>query len=586
LKFLSRLAPGLVFLATLALYVATLAPGMLRGDSGEFQWAMVSLNVAHATGYPLFTLLGYAWQLLPFDANVAWQLNLLAAFFGALAVTTIFIFLRALVGRADAALVGALFFALTPVMWFNASILEVYPLHAFLLALLFYLLWRWSREPTQNSFLYLAFFVLGMALAHHRLTVLALPAIFYLLIATDRRFLLNLPRLLSCALLVIPGLVLYLYVPLRLLPEGYSLDYALNDIILGREYAGSLLRGFNPLPVLLEIPFRNFHVGLVLALIGAFALFRRAKHLNVALWLVYGADVTFALVYSVPDVEVFLTSSFVVSALWIGAGAAFVIEWVGQRVGGKYAPRFQVVYAALLFLFAMLGLTHFFEIQRAVAAEAGPEARARAIAASDLPQGALLELDWEAATALRFLQATEELRPDLETRLIQLDQRGEFWRALQNVDAGRGVFVERGVKWLRAPAGFAITPMANDLAQITRVPVEMTRLRANIGDRVDLQGYASTPDAFVVYWRVKKPLDRDLATYVHYLDAQGNKIAQDDRAACCEAVYGYRTREWEPGHTYADVFKPAPPNAASFLVGMYENVNGEIETYDEPVLVK
>lgn len=574
---------------------------MLRGDSGEFQWAMVSLNVAHATGYPLFTLLGYAWQLLPLDANVAWQLNLLAAFFGALAVTTVFVFLRALVGRTDAALVGALFLALTPVMWFNASVLEVYPLHAFLLALIFYLLWRWSRiqtsptSPTSpdpsfarrgDTYLYLAFFVLGMALAHHRLTVLALPAMLYLLVATDRRFFLNLPRVLICALLVLPGLLLYLYVPLRLLPEGYSLEYAFNDIILGREYAGSLLREFNPLPVLVEIPFRNFHVGLALALIGAIALFRRDKHLNVALWLVYVADVLFALVYSVPDIEVFLTSSFVVTALWIGAGAAFVIEWVGQRVGGKYAPRFQVVYAVLLFLFAVFGLTHLPEIQRAVAAEAAPEARARAIAASDLPQGAFLELDWETATALRFLQATEKLRPDLETRLIQMDQRAEFWRALQNVDAGRGVFVERGVKWLRAPAGYALTLEENDLAQITRVPVEMSRLRASIGDRVDLPGYASTPDAFVLYWRVKKPLDKDLATFVHYLDAQGNKLAQDDRAACCEAVYGYRTREWEPGHTYADVFKPAPPEAATFLVGMYENVNGDIEAYGEPVLIK
>lgn len=575
--------------------MTTLAPGMLRGDSGEFQWAMASLNVAHATGYPLFTLIGYAWHLLPLDVNAAWQLNLLTPFFGALAVTTVFIFIRAVTERAAAAWIGAMFFALTPVMWFNASILEVYPLHAFLLALLLYLLWRWTRAQTSpdpssrkrgDAFLYLAFFVLGLALAHHRLTVLALPAILYLLIATDHRFFLNLPRLLFCALLIVPGLLLYVYVPLRLLPEGYSLDYAFNDIILGREYAGSLLREINPRPVLLEFPFSNFHIGLALALIGALALFRRAKHLNIALWLVYVADVAFALVYSVPDVEVFLTSSFVVIALWIGAGAAFVIEWVGQRVGGKHAAWLQLVYAAILLLIAFFGLTQFMEIRTAVAAEAGPEARARAIAASDAPPGAFLELDWETATALRFLQATENLHPDLEARLIHLDQRAEFWLALQNVDAGRAVWIERGVKWTRAPAGYAVTVKQNDLAEITRVPAEMTRRRASVGDRVDLYGYQATPDAFVLYWRVKKQLAKDLATYVHYLDAQGNKIAQDDRAACCEAVYGYRTREWEPGHTYADVFKPAPPNTSSFLVGMYENLNGDVEAYGEPVTIK
>lgn len=559
---------------------------MLRGDSGEFQWAMASLHVAHATGYPLYTLIGYAWHLLPLDANVAWQLNLLTPFFGALAVTTVFIFIRSLTQQSIAALVGALFLALTPVLWFNASILEVYPLHAFLLALILYLLWLWSRNPKQNAALYLAFFVLGLSLAHHRMTILALPAILYFPVATERRFFFNLPRLFLCALLVVPGLLLYAYVPLRMLPEGFSFDYAFYDIILGREYAGSLLREINPLPVLIEIPFRNFHIGLVLAFAGAVTLFRRAKHLNVALWLVYVADVAFALVYSVPDVEVFLTSSFVVTAIWIGAGAAFLMEQIARRVGGRAAPRLQMIYAAILLGLALFGLTRYLEIQTAVTAEAGPEARARAIAAMNLPNAAFLELDWETATALRFIQATENLRPDLETRLTQMDRRDEYHRALENVDAGRAVFIERGVNWTRAPAGYVVTEQKNDLAQISRVNVDMTRLKSTIGDRVELVGYQSMPDAFVLYWRVKKGLDKDLATYVHYLDAQGNKIAQDDRAACCEAVYGYRTREWEPGRMYADVFKPAPPDTVGFRVGMYETINGDIEAYGEPLEIK
>jgi hypothetical protein len=53
----------LTFCAALALYLSTLASGMLGGDSGEFQGAMASLNVAHATGYPLFMLLGHLWQM-------------------------------------------------------------------------------------------------------------------------------------------------------------------------------------------------------------------------------------------------------------------------------------------------------------------------------------------------------------------------------------------------------------------------------------------------------------------------------------------------------------------------------------------
>lgn len=570
---------------------------MLRGDSGEFQWAMASLNVAHATGYPLFTLLGYVWQLVPLPVPIAWQLNLLAALFGALAIAAVFVLVRDVTRRTDTALVAALFLALAPTIWFNASILEVYPLHAFLLVLVIYLLWRWSAQtrgvsetpsvPSNDGALYLAFFVLGLAFAHHRLIVLALPSIIIFVFLTDRRFMFNVPRLLICVLLLLPGLLLYLYVPLRLLPEGYSINFAWNDIILGGEYQGSLLREFNPLPVLWDIPFQNFHAGLVLAFIGALTLSRRARTLNLLLWLVYLADLLFALVYSVPDIEVFLTSSFVVTAVWIGAGTAFVIEQITSFVGARFLRPVSLGIALVISLVALLGLTRYEQIRLAVANEAGTaETRARAILAANLPKGAFLELDWETATAIRFLQSTEQARPDLEARLIAMNQREEYQRTLRNVDAGRAVFVERGVKWTRAPAGYSFNPAANDLAQIERAPVLLKPINQEINDRVELQGIGVSADALTLYWRVHLPLDRDLATFVHYFDAAGNKIAQDDRAPCCEAIYGYSTRDWEKGGLIADAFRP-PPSSTQFIeIGMYELINGDIEAFGETIRVQ
>ena len=104
-----------LFLLSFGLYFSTLAPGMLRGDSGEFQWAMVSLNVAHATGYPLFTLVGNLWQyLIPIGA-VAFRLNLLAAIFGALTIAFVYQFAYELTENVLAALAGACFLAVAPV---------------------------------------------------------------------------------------------------------------------------------------------------------------------------------------------------------------------------------------------------------------------------------------------------------------------------------------------------------------------------------------------------------------------------------------------------------------------------------------
>ena len=35
-------------------YVPTLAPGLLRADSGEFQTLAVTLGYSHPTGYPVY----------------------------------------------------------------------------------------------------------------------------------------------------------------------------------------------------------------------------------------------------------------------------------------------------------------------------------------------------------------------------------------------------------------------------------------------------------------------------------------------------------------------------------------------------
>ena len=65
-------------LGVLVLYGLTLSPGVLPADSGEFQLVAATLGIAHPPGYPLYTLLGWAFtRLTPHDP--AWGLNLLSA---------------------------------------------------------------------------------------------------------------------------------------------------------------------------------------------------------------------------------------------------------------------------------------------------------------------------------------------------------------------------------------------------------------------------------------------------------------------------------------------------------------------------
>ena len=86
LRFLSRPIYGaiVVFLLSFIAYLLTLAPGVGFIDAGELATVSATLGIAHPTGYPLFTLLGFLFSKLPIAATVIVRLNIMSAFFSAL----------------------------------------------------------------------------------------------------------------------------------------------------------------------------------------------------------------------------------------------------------------------------------------------------------------------------------------------------------------------------------------------------------------------------------------------------------------------------------------------------------------------
>src|SRR5690242_14256284 len=83
-------------LGALALYVATLLPGVGSGDTAEFQRVAPTLGVAHPTGYPLYTMLGWLWSQLLAIGTPAWRMNVFSACTAALAVGALFLAARVL----------------------------------------------------------------------------------------------------------------------------------------------------------------------------------------------------------------------------------------------------------------------------------------------------------------------------------------------------------------------------------------------------------------------------------------------------------------------------------------------------------
>lgn len=250
-------------LLSLALYVRTAAPTVLTADAGELQFVPYIAGIAHPTGYPLYTMLGWLWShVLPFG-DVAYRMNLFSALWAAVAVTLLYmtsvLFLRLVSPnisqgtRHVSALVVTATFAVSQTFWSQAVIAEVYSLNAFFVVLVLYLLLRWeaatdetgrpsrianpagaeargekeaadeTRQPATCLLLVVAF-IYGLSLTHHRTMLLLAPAVAVFLwlagletrpTATGRRIIRDGYFALKAPLVLLLPLLLYLYIPWR-----------------------------------------------------------------------------------------------------------------------------------------------------------------------------------------------------------------------------------------------------------------------------------------------------------------------------------------------------------------------------------
>src|SRR5438552_7222425 len=114
----SKTWPGAAIVTGLAgiLYFLTAARDIVVGDSPELIMAAVKLGVAHAPGYPLFTMLGHLFSLLPFGP-IPFRVNLLSVACDALAVGIIYLSALRLTQSQLAAVVAALLLSVNQTFW-------------------------------------------------------------------------------------------------------------------------------------------------------------------------------------------------------------------------------------------------------------------------------------------------------------------------------------------------------------------------------------------------------------------------------------------------------------------------------------
>lgn len=542
-------------LLALVFYLKTLAPGVLGGDPGEFQFVPYILGIPHPPGYPLFCFLGWLWShLLPWG-SVAFRMNLFSALWGAAAVGV----LASLGIEATQrpclwpSVIGALAFAFSRTFWSQSVVAEVYSFNAFLIALFLWAIMKNMPLPVIS-------FIAGLGLAHHRSFILFLVGAiaFYLVRKRKPRG----PVLLSSILFLAP-LLFYLLIPLRapslphlkvhLSPDDTLTLYGSSfrdflDFVLARRFGGLLK--WEAITLSRAVEAGQWLVeefswgGVILGIVGLAPLFLRRRVDVLALTgISFAVTVTFNLAYLIGDIRLLYIPAYLVFALWISCGAGEL----ANRLGNK---------ALVLFILPLALLVQNFSSVQSF--RLGIVNRWDYILRLPLPEGAILvSNDRDEMVPLYYLQLVEGKRPDLiplyPLIVPELEDIGLVLdRALAS---GRPVFTIKPMEGLEVAYRFREW---NGLWEVVgKVKGEgFTALNLKVSDSLTLAGYRLLEGEGVVeitlYWKALQPVGEDLHSYVHILGAGGERIAGSDHRP--GGVF-YPTSLWKPGQVLEDIHR-------------------------------
>jgi len=568
-----RVYAALAGLLAFAVYLRTLAPTVMWYDMGELTTTSYVLGIAHNTGYPLYILLGKLFTFLPFG-DVAYRVNLMSAVFAALTVSLVFLTIHDLTKSILAALFGSLTLAFSSTLWSAATWAESYSLNAFFTAAITLLLLRW-RANGKAWQLYLASLLFGLSLGNHRLILLLVPGILLFLWAG--RHSLSARRCLRCGGLLLLGMSVYAYLPLRGSQEP-PLSWAQPADF--HTYLSMFLTGssrseywsfafFDHLDVVSRFPLNEFTVfGLALAAIGLVYAWRSQR-----LFAVYGlslcALVAFvALSYNIHNIYNYFIPAYLMLAVWMGCAAKALFSFGLQLLDVK-RPQwadsrylFSPVAAALLLLLPLSLLARNLpRLDRSDDYSAYDFAQTTL--ANVKPHATIVTDSWS-ASPLWYVQLVEGYRKDvLVSPLFSAPGEDAVAFIDEQFDAGRPVYVAEGLRGDLQPIRdkYYVQPLVlnsietmitdvlpkpeykDDLVpkgSLYRALREKPSLTADevpeaahasvpFGDTLTLVGFRAEPQPGArgdvlrldYYWRLSAETDKDLQATVFFTDENG-----------------------------------------------------------------
>lgn len=196
-------------LLALGLYLWTMGPSVMGGDSGELLLASWTGGVAHPPGYPLYTMLTWAFAKALAFGDVAWRYNVFSGVCNAIAAVVLGRLVERITKDFWAGLVTASILAFSPLMWRYSVVAEVFGLNQVLIAAFLSVLWSFLEVRSTKNWLLLCL-ISGLGVAHHHTSVMVTVPVMTGLLWQDRRIVLR--RLPGVLVSMAAGLLPYLYI--------------------------------------------------------------------------------------------------------------------------------------------------------------------------------------------------------------------------------------------------------------------------------------------------------------------------------------------------------------------------------------
>jgi len=346
---------GFLGVAALLLYIRTLAPSLLWGDSAEFQTLSYTLGMTHPSGYMTQIMIGKLFTYLPVG-NIAYRVNLMSAFFGAVTVAQVYLLVRMVGGIPVAGISASLMLGLIPLFWRNALVAESYATAAGMTTTIWLLFLFW-RKTQRWQYLFLAGLAGGLSVGIHSTIVMTAASVIVIMILTARKRSEWIGATAGALLGLLITFSFFLFLDHHNPPSGiYNTTYLPAHISDGRftsDFDTPLKRFFTIFPAehfwsyyftaaTAETDRRlgeylSLHPvwSLAFILIGLVALFkdnwRDALYPAIAFLIIWG----FAVTVSFSIYQEFYTPVAVFVFVWYGYGASRILEAVTEFLAGR-----------------------------------------------------------------------------------------------------------------------------------------------------------------------------------------------------------------------------------------------------------